>query len=471
MQDNDPNASASSKPRGLLRSPKLWLSIVGVVLLFVLFLPTIVLAFMSGSIQTKLSNETGLRVRCDSISAGWFSSVQVKNLSVATESGKPVASLKRLRTQKSLFGLLTKDVKVGELQFDSLSAQVPADGETLAEIVNAIQSMNTREGLLSRIVNPDEDTDVQFVFNGVEIQLRDHDADDTQEIASTDHLGLSVKRTDGLSKLTISQPGTSWNVNLLPEVCDQGLKFVAPILEGALAVDGDCSLVVDQMAVTVEQPSDLDLSGTLSLHAVTAEIEAPMIRGLTQAIGQLTENGIPLHVQIANESNVAFQAKDGVVTHNGLSFGLPKVLPSLVLTSGGDVGLDGMLDFQIAASIPFKDMGQEDLLQKLGAPTLSVPVTGTFDEPKVEIGKGKAVAGLARDVVSSLTDGEVDVAPILEKVGELGLLEKLKERRAQKELEKQSEGNGAVDEPTKRDGLFNRLKRLREQRAKDRDAE
>jgi hypothetical protein len=77
---------------------------------------------------------------------------------------------------------------------------------------------------------------------------------------------------------------------------------------------------------------------------------------------------------------------------------------------------------------------------------LTIPVTGTFQEPKVEVGKGKAVGSLIRDVVRSATDEQIDPAPLLEKIGELGLL---KGRLGSKSRENDSKTGAAIsDEAT-----------------------
>ncbi len=482
MQSDTENSDASAK-RGLLRSRKLWLSILGVLAVLVIFLPNIVLAMMGGKIQRQLSHETGLHIQCDSLSAGWFSPVTVNNLSASTVSGQPVVTLQRLRTQKSLWGLIAKDIDVGGIEVESLVAYVSGNPATREELKAAIAQMDPRSGLLKHIADPDKDVDVRFLFDAVEVQLQTKDSTQWKSVASTDSFKFRLQRGGEITQVSLHDgQKTTWQVKLLPEVCDHGLKFVAPVLSGALDVDGDCSLAINTFQMSPDHPKDLLISGTLSLHAVNAEIETPLIQNLTKAIGHVTENGVPLNLQIADESVVSFAVKDRVVTHSGLSFGLPKVLPSLVLTSGGDVGLDGTLDFQIAAAIPFENMGEAALLQKLGAPELAVPVRGTFAEPKIEIGKGKAIAGLAQEVVESATNGNVDIGPLLEKVGELELLEKLKQRRTQKNEEEEefeisipplvAEDEPMVNEEAeeqKREGILSRIRKRREQRAQEKE--
>ena len=251
----------------------------------------------------------------------------------------------------------------------------------------------------------------------------------------------------------------------------------------------------------------MNVAGVLEIDEASADIEAKLIRGIAQVFAEPEQPAEesssgdpafvgkkPLNLKLAKNNQVSFSVKEGIVTHDGLSFGLPELLPNLQIQSHGDVGFDSTLDFQLDLEIPFDKMGDEGGLAALGSPAISVPVTGTFEEPEIGIGDRQLVRGFVRNAVLSFTDDEVDVQPWLDRLAEKGLLkDRLKRRRDESdvldsssvETEPRPEGKTenlaepsnansgsgtSVNAPAKNDGLLDRL-RQRRQETRERRAE
>ena len=449
---------------------KRWLLICVVVLLgVVLLLPWIVSATMAGRISSRLSDETGLDVSVASLSAGWFSPVSAGDIVVKVSGGDEVLRVKSVRTGKSLWGLMTRDKVVGDVFIDELKTQVPLSGAIAQELKTALQQIDPTEGLIGVVANPNVDAHVEFHFTNASVSLQTDPESDWQTVAEELNVDLTLDREGDHVELDGQVADSS--LVLSPLLCDHGLQFIAPVLAGALDLHGQCTLNVQEFHLEPPNWNVATIDGALVLNAVNAEVNGPMIKGVANSISQLSDGGgnVPLIIQIADQSSVSFSLADGAVYHDGLSFGLPKVLPSLVLTSSGKVGLDQTLNFQVQTSIPFETMGEDPLLQKLGSPKLTVPVNGTFAEPKIEIGEGKMLGGLVRDAVKGLTNDNVDAGPLLEKIAESELLSGLKQRL---DRNKDSDGELSPDgEPADDDGILARILRMREEKKRQQESD
>ena len=417
--------TSSSKSGRLL---KFALVAVVILLLLVAFLPRIAAAWMRENIQSRLSDETQLDISLGSLSAGWFSGVNVGDLKVSVPSGQEVVHIRRIATQKGLLGLITRDKEVGEVYIDAPRATMALSDGSMQELQAAIAQIDPTKGLIKAIADPERDALVNFRISDAGVSLLTAASAEWQTI------------TDGLdANVTLDREGQNVQIDadlsspltLSPILGDYGLQFITPVLAKALEMDGEASLSIDRCHIDPANFQKMELNGNLMIHSVNAQVDGPVIGKITDAIGRLSaEPGQDpqspvLDLQVTSESNVEFSVVDGIVHHEGFAFGLPKVLPSLVLTTSGDVTFDKTLDLSVKASIPFDRMGEGELLQKLGAPSFSVPVTGTFEEPKVDVGEGKVLGRFVQELVLNATDKEIDPGPLLKQLAESGLLSKL----------------------------------------------
>ena len=457
---------------------------LAILLLVVAILPRVAASWMREDIQASLSEETQLDVSIGSLSTGWFSGVHVSDLKISVPSGQEVLSVDSIKTHKSLLGLITRDKEVGDIDIDSPSITVAVGDGVLKELKAAFDQMDPTQGMLKVIADPEREALVNFHLRNGDVSLLTSGSE-LQSVSDKLNADVTLDREaeDVQIDAFLETPLT-----LSPSMGDFGLQFIAPVLAKALKMDGDASLTINHCHVDPSNFPALDLDGELAIHTVNAEVNGPVISRITDAIGQLSaEDGQAaqspvLELQVTSDSVVAFSVADGVVHHEGFAFGMPKVLPSLVLTTSGDVTFDKTLDLQVKASIPFERMGESVMLQKLGSPSFSVPVTGTFEEPKVDVGEGKVLGRFVQELVLNATDNEIDAGPLLKKLAESGLLSKLG-KRDEEEPNSDSESDagpgllkrfggllnrksdGADDdatEPTERGGLLKRLRQRRQ---------
>ncbi|MFK7738559.1 MAG: hypothetical protein AB8B50_21220 [Pirellulaceae bacterium] len=397
---------------------------LSIALIVVLVAPSLASRLMRSRIAAQLSDETGLDIEIGSLTASWFTSARVSDLSAATRSGETVLQCEQIQTEKNLLGLLIRGTDVGSIHVQNPHVHIPLDGDMKSELVAALQQIDPRKGLLRKIVNPDGEAIVQFQIHDGQVDVRTSDQDDWHTTVTDLNAIVDIDHRPDLDDINVQFEETQ--IVFSPELGDHGLQFVAPVLAGAVDLEGQGTLQIPSLHVQPQNWQEMELDGSLIIEEASANIQAPLLRKLVGAIGsddeQSEQSDQPQVLELASQSCIEFEVADGRAYHEGLKFGLTDILPNTLLTSEGSVGFDETLDFEVGLEIPFDKMGDGPLLAKIGTPKLTIPVTGTFQEPQVAIGKGKAVGSLIRDVVRSATDDQIDPAPLLEKIGELGLL-------------------------------------------------
>lgn len=395
-------------------------------------------------LENRLSEETHLKLRLGSVRTWWWTPLVVNGVEVETESGRPVANIWQLRTSKSLLGLLFAGEAKGELRLLRPDVTVDLEPEALEELSLSLEQVDPTRGLLRLLVRPDRDSDVELAIVDGAASVRPAGLD-WQPILNDAQPRLRLRRRGQDVRIDV-EPGHVCRLEVSPELVDLGLKYVLPVLAGAVDADGQCSLYVNHCTIDTANLAASQGSGQLVIHSVRAEARGPLLREVVTLVGKMVQqDDVPMSVYLADNCEVAFAVADRVVSHEGLEFGLPRVLPELVLQTRGDIAFDQTLDLRLSAEIPFEKFGEGPVLQRLGSPELAVPVTGTFSAPKFDVGEGQVVKGLVSDLVRSLTDDQIDPAPLLDQIGSLGLLERRRERKASREAERAAEEAAAEE--------------------------
>lgn len=403
------------------------------------FGPRILAGSVRPWLESRLSEESGFEVKLGGLSAGWLASATVNDIEIKTKSGKTLATLKQVQTEKNLLGLIIRDEVVGGIFFREVVANIPLKGAMLDEVKEALSNIDIRSGVLGQILNPDSFAILRLEVEDSKVNLLSKEDGNWENVASDLNATVNLDHSPSRDLLDITIQETP--VTLNPELGDMCLKFVAPVLAGSLNLQGDCQLSVPKCALQVQDWKAMDVDGVLKINEASADLEAKLIRSIAQAFAEPkeptggdsnTEEQKTLNVKLAKNNVIDFSIKEGIVHHEGLAFGLPDVLPNMLLQSQGDVGFDSTLDFQLALEIPFEKMGESEFLNKMGSPALTVPITGTFEEPNIGIGDRQLVRGFVRDAVLGMTDDQVDVQPWLDKLAESGLLKDRMKRRKKK---------------------------------------
>jgi translocation and assembly module TamB len=215
------------------------------------------------------------------------------------------------------------------------------------------------------------------------------------------------------------------NVRLSPELCDDWIKFVAPLLAGVTRAEGKFSVDLDGAKVPLTEPTKGTVGGVMTIH--TAEIGpgplgqhylnlAKQVKDIAEGnyagVGNLlgigaapatnpAENPATASnrgVLILPQQQVKFEMIDGRVHHQGLQM----TVKDVVITTRGSVGLDQTME--LVAEIPIQEawLKQNKALAGLKGQMLQVPIRGTLTQPLPDL---RGIANLTKDLAKNAASG------------------------------------------------------------------
>ena len=203
-------------------------------------------------------------------------------------------------------------------------------------------------------------------------------------------------------------------VRITPEISEEMLKYVAPVLQGATRSEGIFSLTTDGVQAPLADLSQMQVSGQLAVQSVRVvpgektagwvsmgrEIEAiaaggdiPALLGGRQPASQTT-------LLTMEDRTIGYRVSGGRVYHEAMPFRVGNV----TMLSSGSVGFDETLDLELTVPIQDRWVEGKPLLVSLRGQSLKIPVRGTFDRPRVD---RSAVSNLTRQIGSEAVRGAV----------------------------------------------------------------
>jgi hypothetical protein len=196
------------------------------------------------------------------------------------------------------------------------------------------------------------------------------------------------------------------NVRITPEMCNQWLKYVAPLLADATEAEGKFSLNLEGASVPLFTPLASTVQGGLAIHGAQVG-PGPLAKQYLAMARQVRSLMDPTAAQGDNygrwlllpEHNVGFAVQDGIVSHDGLTM----TAQNFVMTTKGHVRIEDQA-IDLDANIPiqdawFKKKEQQTLLGGLHGKAIPVKITGSLSQPKLDTKAyqdfGKQLAGSA----------------------------------------------------------------------------
>lgn len=192
------------------------------------------------------------------------------------------------------------------------------------------------------------------------------------------------------AELTLKPGHLLQDVSITKRSSDAALQYIAPVLAGALEMDGRFSMDVDACRVPLDQPRTADMSGLLTIHSMRVapgpvarqvielgrRIEA-MVKARSGGLGSRATAHPLLHV---HDNDVEFRVQAGRVYHRGLTFRVGDA----VFVTHGSVGLDESLAVMVETQIADAWVRNDPVLQYLQGQTIRIPVHGTLSRPVVD---------------------------------------------------------------------------------------
>ncbi len=197
--------------------------------------------------------------------------------------------------------------------------------------------------------------------------------------------------------LTLPAGPIAEQVRITPEMCDNGLKYIAPAFAGITAAQGSFSVELDGCHVPIGDWAKCELAGMFVVHAIMIG-PGP----LTQELAVLMGRASP--AELRRESVIKFQMVDGRIYHEDMEL----LFPDLTVRTYGSVGLDQTLALMTEMPIPQKWIGNNPLGTALQGKTIRLPIAGTLTRPRLDQRELQRLSGqFIQDAAQGVLEKEV----------------------------------------------------------------
>jgi hypothetical protein len=197
-----------------------------------------------------------------------------------------------------------------------------------------------------------------------------------------------ARLTPSPAELLLAKGPLVSDVQLSPEICRHGLRFITPLLADATVAQGKFSIALDGGRIPLADPAGGDVGGRIAMlgQAKPGPIAQEFV-GLVKELvtilqrGQLPNlRGLDGSLLSIDSPNIEFRMVNRRVYHRGLTL----KVGNIPITTQGSVGLDETLS--LVAEIPIKAqlLGADLSLGALEGQTLKVPIEGTLQKPKLD---------------------------------------------------------------------------------------
>jgi len=349
-----------------------------------------------------------------SASLGWFSPISFEGIEIRSPDGEPVVSIDRFQGDRPLWRLLFAPGDLGrfEIQRPRVAVVATEQGTNLREVF---------AGQAPPRVDTDElpEVSVEVAVSDGGLSFLGRGAAEPWSVEGMDVvLGYrsSAASSSGGPELVVEPVRVFDRTPITPQMCDDLLKYIAPVLAQATDVSGQVSIDLDAWCVPLADLQQGQGAGRMTIHAIQVDA-GPLVRQLADALG------LPASVRLVDNSVVEFQMADGRVDHRGLKFGLPNVSVATHGSVGLDQSLDLVAEITLAADLTADRSGP--VVDFIKGKTLAVPIRGTLRRPRVDVaGLGRSGLDLFRAAAGELL-GEPAAAglDLLDRLRGQGLLE------------------------------------------------
>jgi hypothetical protein len=197
-------------------------------------------------------------------------------------------------------------------------------------------------------------------------------------------------------------------VEITPAMCQQWLKYLAPLLADATSAQGQFTVKFDHAQFPLLDPTLANAEGAMLIHQAQVG-PGPLAREfltLAQQIRTLLDpqRGASRYLEAGRtwielpEQAASFRVADGRVAHANLTM----IVGDVTIRTGGWVAFNQQM--HLVAEIPIQDawVADQRLLAGLRGQTLSIPVHGTLDRPQLD---RRALQTLTQQAVRGAAEG------------------------------------------------------------------
>jgi len=205
----------------------------------------------------------------------------------------------------------------------------------------------------------------------------------------------------GTRPVFILEPGMLFEqVEVTEEMCNRGLKYVAPLLANATRPQGRFSLDTGGCRIPLGDSKQAEIAGRMFVHDITVT-PGPLLHLVAGSINAVRlasgKTGGTTRVEVARlkrESVISYRLVDGRVYHQNMVLEFDDV----TVSTRGSVGLDQSLAIVAHVYAP-KLFAKVPALAGLQQQGLEIPIHGTLSQPRIDNSRlsSQAIASLLSD--------------------------------------------------------------------------
>lgn len=394
----------------------------------------------------RLFDNRQVTVALQDVSIGWFRPTEITRLHVAQKEDRYELSVPRIANDVTLWQLLTRPRQLGNLQIERPLVVVNLP----TQAANLFDSRPPTEALDEARVQSNLRRTIDVALTDATLEVHKPGASQPWGFAG---IQLVAQLRPGESPeegplLMIPEAMLMNQQPLTQEMCDDLLKFAAPVVSRLTKVDGEVSLSLHDVNVPLARREEATGKGTLVIHHARLT-GTPLVERIVTLLG------LEPTAEVVTDCTIHFSLADRRVYHEGLDFGIG----NLRVRTRGYVGLDETLDLiaeiPIPEAPPQTDRPPRRLLEALRGRTVEIPIGGTLDDPQLDTTRlGESLARTAESALQNLLQGaplnlnlgpagEVDASGMINLAESLlegvrregGMLDRLRERREDAEPE------------------------------------
>lgn len=323
-------------------------------------------------------------VAVDSVSVGWFSNLRIVGLRVTSPSGEPLVTADRIESDRTLWQMLaeTADLGVFRVERPTVSLALRKGGSNFDDAFGGLAATETTKP-------------APMLELGGELRIVDGAfrcrSDQHANPWSLEGLNVGVgwrpagRSKSGRPELFVERGTLLDHCELSIGLCEDLLKFVAPVLAEVARVKGQVTIEFDDWRLPWGDFAAGELGGRVTMHTVDAGpgvlvqsiLELPVLNMLAQ------QYPIPKFVELARESTVPFAMREGHIHHEHLKFSLAGLVD---IETGGYVGLDQTLDLVATLGIhpPKPEERKLAVLRTLSTQPWPIRIHGKLGRPQID---------------------------------------------------------------------------------------
>jgi len=210
--------------------------------------------------------------------------------------------------------------------------------------------------------------------------------------------------------LLVLAPGTVLDrISITRQMCEEWLKYLAPLLADATRIDGQLSVDLEHATVPLKNSSESEVKGVATIHSGSVRpgpLTEPFI-DIVRTIRRVARRG-PLAGVDSNdprlttvEQQVQFQLTEERVYHRDMLV----QLGDMPIRTGGSVSLDETIDILAEIQIPETWIRDGSILSSWKGKVIQIPIRGTLDDPDLD---RSAIANITTDLIAEPVQRIID---------------------------------------------------------------